>query len=194
MAFPLSYSRTEVFYIYTDNEIIRKKTEDEFRFSLQKASMNSVYTDETGKIHFWGEIFRFVWNGFNLFNGINKGWFKIELENDNKITVSHKLYFHEVLILCCIFTSLPIIIYLSKLELIAWAAMAIVWIGVYTGNYVLSFARVNSFIDDNIEMFYSEAIKQKGTTRDELRKEYFQKKKQAEEREATGTSSTKTLV
>jgi len=83
---------------------------DEY-FKLVDKSLDDAYVfhrkRENNKYSFKGSIFRFVWNGWNLFNNISNG--EIEFtEKNNKRYISHKIYFVEIFTIALIFTIIPV--------------------------------------------------------------------------------------
>ncbi|MBN2893011.1 MAG: hypothetical protein JXL97_14175 [Bacteroidales bacterium] len=77
--------------------------------SIAKKLRNSYIhniTHHEKKINFSAPVFRFVWNGFNLFNPISKG--EISLKNIGRGTyISYKLFFWEFFIYCMLFSIIP---------------------------------------------------------------------------------------
>lgn len=97
------------------------------------------------KINFSGSIFRFVWNGWNVFNTISKGEIEFFDEN-NKPYIAHKIYFTEVLIIAAIFNIIP----LFTLKYDPWLSLFVflaIWI-FYTANYLITVFRFNSYVTE----------------------------------------------
>jgi len=134
----LSYSsiqQVDTFATHTDYTILFFKKMDTI---LANAYIQQV-EKHNYTLKFVGTIFRYAWNGFNLFNGISKG--EIELvQNRNKLYVKHKLIFTEVFVLCCIFTIIPIMGFYENI-LFRVLSGFIIW-AVYFGNMFLAKSRI----------------------------------------------------
>jgi len=100
---------------------------------------------EGNKLSFRGSIFRFIWNGWNLFNPISRGEIEF-VEVDGKPFITHKICFTEALIIALLFHIIPIFTFFYEpfLSIIVFAA---IWVA-YTINYALSVFRFNSFISE----------------------------------------------
>lgn len=110
--------------------------------------LDDAYIHHVDKKHyeleFKGIFFRFIWNGFNRFNGITKGNIKVE-EIKGKLFINFKLYFHEIFILCSIFSLIPIIGFFDSILLRVLTGV-IIW-SVYIGNNVLAVNRIKGLFD-----------------------------------------------
>jgi hypothetical protein len=117
-------------------KILNKKLEDSYIFNRKT---------EGNKLTFRGSIFRFVWNGWDVFNPISAGEIEFS-EEDGKTFIRHKIYFTESLLIALIFHIIPLFtfIYESKLSIIVFIA---IWI-IYTINYSITVFRFNSYISE----------------------------------------------
>jgi len=134
----LSYSaikQIDTYATHTDYTILFFKKMDTILANayIQQIEKNN-YT-----LKFVGTIFRYVWNGFNLFNGISKG--EIELiEDKGKLYVKHKLVYTEVFVLCCLFSIIPLMGLFDTI-LLRLLSAAIIW-AIYFGNMFLANSRI----------------------------------------------------
>ena len=72
---------------------------------LDSAYIKNIVKDEKSR-KFKGTLFRFIWNGWNVFNPISRG--KIEIVNfKNSIYLRIKIYFLEFFIYALIFSLIP---------------------------------------------------------------------------------------
>lgn len=56
-------------------------------------------------IKFWGPIFRYVWNGFNVINNVSSGFVKIDFTTDKKFCVlEYNFYFYELFVIYSLFS------------------------------------------------------------------------------------------
>lgn len=136
-------SEVELFSRLSEEEFARhffKKMRDEFEeaYIFNRWQHNQEYT-------YSGTFFRFVWNGFNRFNGVWGGSLKINKDN-GLITVKSVLDFREIFIYCIIFTLIPIMDYGSQMSY-RIITFALIWI-IYIANYIVSLVRINSFLKE----------------------------------------------
>ena len=132
-----------------EDEIFINLTINDFSneyFKRVDKSLDEAYVfhrkKEKNKFEFKGSIFRFVWNGWNLFNYISNGKIEFKEENDKRY-ISHKIYFLEIFTIALIFTIIPVTMGGDwKLKLFVFA---VIWI-VYFIGYMVSVYRFNSFI------------------------------------------------
>jgi len=117
-------------------------------YELEKADYKKIKKNISERT-FTGAVFRFVWNGWNLFNPISKG--NIELVTFKKsIYIRHKIYFIEFFIYSLLFTIIPIMGMFGEL-IFRFIAVAIIWM-VYLIVTLLSASRLinlfNIIIDE----------------------------------------------
>jgi len=94
---------------------------------------------------FSGSIFRFAWNGWNLFNTISSG--EIEFIEENGIPYfRHKIYFTETAFIALIFNIIPLfaLMFEPKFSLFIFLAT---WI-LYFINYFVTVFRFNSYVSE----------------------------------------------
>jgi len=97
---------------------------------------------EKNKYQFKGSIFRFSWNGWDLFNNISNGEIEFNEKNDKRY-ISHKIYFLEFFTIALIFTIIPVTMGGNWfLKLIVFFA---IWLSYFT-VYFISVYRFNSLI------------------------------------------------
>jgi hypothetical protein len=149
VAYPLSYKRRKKVHTYLDetdfsNELIFQVTK-KVRSSGMKLSAPVKDT-----IRFDGSMFRFIWNGFHFLNGVSKGYFSVEHNEKNILSVKYKLHFTEYFLLALAFSVIPLsTLYVSTdLSIILFA---VVWIVFFTGSYIYSIVRFNRFIKKKIK-------------------------------------------
>ncbi|OQY02554.1 MAG: hypothetical protein B6I20_06810 [Bacteroidetes bacterium 4572_117] len=131
-----------------DEIIINIKTDDfakEF-IKLVDARLEKSYVFHRNIFHrridFKGSIFRFAWNGWDLFNTISNG--EIEFESkDQKTYISHKIYFTETFTIALLFTLIPITI--GGDWPIRLFVFLLIWLS-YITTYLISIYRFNSYI------------------------------------------------
>ena len=118
-----------------------------FKIINHKLDQSYIFkkTINGNKLSFKGGIFRFIWNGWNLFNPISSGEIEF-IEEEGKPLIYHKIYFTESLFIAIIFHIIPAFafIYEPSLSLIV---IAIIWL-LYTINYAISVFRFNSYISE----------------------------------------------
>ncbi|MFN8256721.1 MAG: hypothetical protein U0W24_13585 [Bacteroidales bacterium] len=97
------------------------------------------------KLEFKGSNFRFVWNGWDLFNTLSSGEIEFTLE-DNKPFIRHQVKFTEVFIIALLFTIIPLFTlnYDPSWSLYTFIA---IWLAYFT-TYLVSVYRINSYITE----------------------------------------------
>ncbi|MCQ2974158.1 MAG: hypothetical protein MJ211_05040 [Bacteroidales bacterium] len=139
----------------SDFEIYSKLSADEFADSLfkrVKPELEVAYMNDrwrhNNEYRFKGTFFRFVWNGFNRFNGILGGNLKVE-KNQGLITVHSEINFKEIFLFCLIFSIIPIFDFWGLLSH-RILLMILIWM-VYILNFVISFIRINRFYKQKVQ-------------------------------------------
>ena len=117
-------------------------------FSRIDKELDKAYFKNTKKDinfrQFNGTPFRFVWNGWNLFNPIIKG--KIEIVNFNdSIYLKHKIFFLEFFVYCVIFSIIPVLGFFDNIYL-RILSFAIIWI-IYLISTLLSSSRLQNLFN-----------------------------------------------
>lgn len=142
MYIPLLHYRTK-FNIYStlSPEEFARHLFREVRPDLEEAHMRNRW-EHRNQYLFSGQIFRFIWNGFNRFNGIRRGHLQVS-KNLGEIEVSARYEFQEVFFWCLLFSIIPLAAMWSPG---AWRiiVLVIIW-AVYLINYVISFLRLNTY-------------------------------------------------
>ena len=111
---------------------------------LEKSYIFDRQTDGT-LFRFKGSMFRFVWNGWNLFNTVSRG--EIEFADEEGFPyIKHKIYLTETIIIALLFNIIPLFSFFfeRKLSLIIFAA---IWI-LYLIVYLVTIFRFNSFVSE----------------------------------------------
>ena len=94
------------------------------------------------RIDFKGSVFRFVWNGWNVFNTISNG--EIEFESqDDRTYINHKIYFTEVFTISFLFTIIPLT--MGGEWPLRLFVFSLIWLA-YIISYLIGVYRFNSFI------------------------------------------------
>jgi hypothetical protein len=141
-----SYSRKDHILI---NILTEEFAVEFFNFVHQKLESSYIFNRKTegNVLTYKGSLFRFVWNGWNLFNTISKG--EIEFGEDaGKPFIRHKIHFSEILYIVLIFNIIPLttLIYDPLASLIVFIA---IWL-VYGINYFVTVFRHNSYISETL--------------------------------------------
>lgn len=99
------------------------------------------------KLKFTGSIFRFAWNGWNLFNPISSGEVEFTAENGNSF-IRHQINFNETLTIMFIFHIIPL--FTLKFEP-GWSLFVFLCIWFfYAIIYLVTVFRFNSFISETL--------------------------------------------
>lgn len=158
MIFPINHTRKQLYYIYTDTGTIREQVFGKVIEKLNEGYFKNLKINDY-KVTFRGTLFRFVWNGWNIFNGITGGNISIELPEENRLIIKHKVYFTEAIFLALAFTLLPLAMLLAGQQMLGYIALAAIWLILFLGNYIVSVVRLGSFLDDTVKEFYEDMIK-----------------------------------
>lgn len=96
------------------------------------------------KIDFKGSVFRFVWNGWNVFNTISSGEIEFESKED-RTYINHKIYFTEVFTISFVFSIIPLTMGGGwPLRLVVFV---LIWLA-YIASYLIGVYRFNSFVSE----------------------------------------------
>ena len=134
------------FAVSVSNKIKTKISVPEFKAQffnkidteLKSAYIKNIVKDEKSR-KFKGSVFRFVWNGWNVFNPISSG--EIEVVNfKNSIYIRHKIYFLEFFVYSLIFSIIPIMGIFDNL-LFRIVAFVIIW-SIFIGSSLLAASRL----------------------------------------------------
>lgn len=151
MFIPLLHYRTK-FEIFStmSAEQFSKHLYDAVKEDLEGAYMNRRWRHNC-QYEFSGSNFRFIWNGFNKFNGV-KGC-QLEVAKDlGLVTLSAKYDFSEVFVLCLLFTMIPLVDFWGDG---AWRVIVliIIWT-VYLANFIISYLRLNTYFKRMVKDTY----------------------------------------
>lgn len=142
----LSHGRKDqiVINVTTDDFAVRF-----FKIISERLKKSYVFNSETkgNVLKFKGSIFRFVWNGWDLFNSFTQGEIEFTTEND-KPFIRHKISFNEALVIALIFNIIPLFTmkYEPGLSLLVFI---VIWIA-YTINYFVAVFRFNSYVSETL--------------------------------------------
>ncbi len=132
------------------NDIFMRKLDHQ----LEGADYKKIKKKKSERI-FSGAVFRFIWNGWNLFNPISKG--NIELVTFKKsIYIRHQIFFFEFFIYSLIFSIIPAMGMFGEL-VFRFIALAIIWM-VYLIVTLLSASRLINMFNIIIEEINTDAV------------------------------------
>ena len=147
-------SKFEIYSLLTPDDFARHLF-DGIKPDLEKAYMDKRWRHKT-EYEFSGGFFRFVWNGFNRFNGVRKCCLKVDKEL-GQIRVSSRYEFTEVFLLCLIFSIIPAVAYTGEQT---WRVVAFVLIWtVYLINFFVSYIRLNKYFKKKVQETFTETDK-----------------------------------
>lgn len=116
-----------------------------FKLMIKRFSKSFIFHDmpEQNKLQFKGSIFRYVWNGFDLFNSISTGEVEFTSEGGEPF-IRHKINFTEIFIVALLFNIIPL--FTLKFEPF-WSLIIFlsIWISYFTA-YLVAVYRFNSYI------------------------------------------------
>lgn len=141
-----SHSRTDQIVINVD---IDHFANDFFEIFQKKLKESYVFQNKrSGNIfRFKGSIFRFAWNGWNVFNPITHGFVEFYTRNGEPF-ILHRINFTEAFVIAMLFTIIPVftIKFVPTYSLIF---LIITWL-FYGINYLVSVFRFNSYISNTL--------------------------------------------
>jgi fatty acid desaturase len=131
-------------------EQFSKHLYDAVKEDLEGAYMNRRWRHNC-QYEFSGSNFRFIWNGFNKFNGVKGCQLEISKEL-GLITLSAKYDFSEVFVLCLLFCLIPLSDFwgLGSHRLLL---LLIIWT-VYFANFIISYLRLNTYFKRMVKDTY----------------------------------------
>ena len=149
------------------NKIKAKIPADEFseRFfkkidtKLKNADYKNIKKENNLRI-FKGAVFRFIWNGWNLFNPISKGEIKLKTFK-NHFFIKYKIFFYEFFFLALIFSIIPAL-GIFDILIFRIIVFAIIWI-LYLGSTLLAASRLDNYFDSIINEINAEYENEKRT-------------------------------
>lgn len=141
-----SHGRTDQIII---NEDIDHYAEVFFGKVKERLKASYVFhTKQEGRtLKFKGSIFRFTWNGWDVFNNITHGKIRF-LTIDGAPFIEHKVNFTEALVIALLFTIIPIFTLKFEPQL-SLLVFIIIWL-LYGINYLVAIFRFNSFISNTL--------------------------------------------
>lgn len=156
MFVPLLHYRSK-FEIYSrmSQEEFARQLYDRVRPDLDDAYMNIRWRHNL-EYKFSGTFYRFIWNGFNRFNGIKRCSLRV-CKDLGQITVYGKYEFTEVFLLCLIFSIIPLV------DLWGMGAhrvilLILIWL-VYFINFFVSYIRLNLYFKKKVEETFKDCDK-----------------------------------
>ena len=128
---------------------------DSVKPDLEKAYMNKRWRHKM-EYEFSGTFYRFIWNGFNRFNGVKKCSLRVD-KKLGQIIVYGKYEFTEIFLLCLIFSIIPLAGYTGEQ---AWRiiTLVLIWL-VYLLNFFISYIRLNKYFKEKVKNTFLEADK-----------------------------------
>ncbi len=193
MAFPLTYSRSKYFLA---SESLGDFSAEFLAILRKRFSQSHVRCWKEGEnnLHFKGQIFRFVWNGWDLLNGISEGKVIVSRYEQNFL-VRHELVFKEAFYIALAFTIIPLTVFLhpgyyyvanwfgelNNIELGIFLII-IIWGIFFGGNYLISFIRVNAYIKKVMVEIYDEELKRIQNKIEQEKQEYQEEIEEMEEK------------
>jgi hypothetical protein len=131
------------------NEDIDHYAEIYFKKVKERLTESYVFhTSQEGRtLRFKGSIFRFVWNGWDVFNNITHGSIRF-LTIDDKPYIEHKVNFNEALVIALLFTIIPIFTLKFEPQL-SLLVFILIWL-FYGINYLVAIYRFNSYISNTL--------------------------------------------
>lgn len=136
-----------------DQIVINVKTDDFavrfFEILSERLKKSYIFHTQTegSNFKFRGSIFRFVWNGWDLFNSFTKGEIEFTSEDD-KPFIKHKISFDEAFVIALLFNIIPL--FTMKYE--PWLSLIVfivIWMA-YSINYFIAVFRFNSYIAETL--------------------------------------------
>ncbi len=159
MFVPLLHYRTK-FDIYStlSPEEFARRLFSSIREDLKESYMHHRF-EHRCHYEFSGTNFRFIWNGFNRFNGIKRAKLDVS-KNLGEIEVSAQYEFQEIFFLCMVFSLIPLCFLWGPNE---WRiiTLLLIWV-VYFANYLISNIRLNSYFRRKVLDTYIEYDRQHG--------------------------------
>ncbi|MCQ2253196.1 MAG: hypothetical protein MJZ61_07085 [Bacteroidales bacterium] len=148
MFVPLLHYRTQ-FEIYStmSPEEFSRHLYDTVKEDLEEAYMKKRWRHNCD-YEFSGHSFRFIWNGFNKFNGIKKGTLNVS-KNLGLITLKAKYDFSEILVLCLIFSIIPLMDFWGPGEY-RLLVFLLIWL-IYIINFIVSYMRLNAYFKRKVK-------------------------------------------
>ena len=151
----ISFYRRKKINVYTNFDEFSAEFFEEVNAKIENSTINDI-KKSTNELTFNGALFRYTWNGWNLFNGISKGRIRIT-SSENSIIFYHRIFFTEYFFLALFFSILPAF-NTYRLD-ICISLMVLIWVVFYLGSCGLTIIRFNSFINKTIEKVYKNQIK-----------------------------------
>lgn len=137
---------TEEIKTELNHEELKESLHDLILLKVRESYIHNI-THNKDYIKFKAPIFRFVWNGFNVFNPISKADIRIESKN-NKLELKYNFFFFEFFILALIFSAIPFITMLPDIVYRILFFLGI-WV-IYFISTMLASHRFENFIKKHI--------------------------------------------
>ena len=141
-----SHGRKDQIVINVD---IDRFSNEFFKYVKQRLNKSYVfhYEQQDNSLKFKGSIFRFVWNGWDLFNSLTQGEIEFLVEDHNRY-IKHKINFTEAFVIAILFTIIPI--FTLKFEPgLSLLVFILIWL-CYFVNYLIAVFRFNSYIGNTL--------------------------------------------
>jgi hypothetical protein len=128
---------------------------DEILSQLRDSNVSN-FQNNLDTIKFKAPVFRFVWNGFNLFNPVSNGEIKFTKSHDKATYVTYKFYFWEFFIYAILFSTIPIFS-TFLIPAVKILLLLIIWI-IYALSTLLAAHRFENFMKKRIEKYTKSAV------------------------------------
>jgi hypothetical protein len=140
----ISHGRKDEIVIHTS---INNFASEYFKIFKKKLTESYIfnYKVDGNCIEFNGTVFRFAWNGWNLFNTISYGKIEFTSEDDRPF-ISHQIKFTEAFVIAIIFNLIPLFTLKYDPD---WSLyiFIVIWI-FYAVVYFVSVFRFNSYVTE----------------------------------------------
>ena len=147
-------SKFEIFSRLSPEEFARQFF-DRVKPDLEEAYMNNRWRHNV-QYEFSGTNYRFIWNGFNRFNGIKRCDLRVD-KKMGEIIVYGKYYFTEVFILCMLFSIIPLMDFAGS-GAHRIILLVLIWL-VYFINFFVSYIRLNLYFKEKIKQTFIDCDK-----------------------------------
>lgn len=144
--FLLKYHTLMRITTHKDQQELRKDFFKIFMFELKKGYFRDIQQTTT-TIFFKGPIFRFTWNGWNLFNPVTSGKLRMSLQGSIP-KISYELYFNEIFVIALFMSMISISAFVLFSVLIGFLSLLAVWLLFYIAPRIVTVIRLNGFIKD----------------------------------------------
>jgi len=154
----IHFSDTKELTVAVDPNNFKSEFMARYKKMLKEAGIHNTKVGEDS-LSFTAPPFRYVWNGFNLMNGISVGKLHLTTEG-NRVEVKYSHFFHELFIIALIFT--PITIQLLHFLPQFLGSIAAIWGLYYLGTVCVTIYRYNKYMSEFIKECYLKCLSDHG--------------------------------